>query len=46
VTAAPLTVVVNVYGDGGLKGESALVEAIGGSATFRNDETGDLYLAA
>jgi len=44
VSAAPLTVVVNVYGGGGLKGEGALVEAFGGSAIFRNDETGDLYL--
>jgi hypothetical protein len=43
VSAAPLTVVVNVYGGGGLKGEGALTEAFGGSAIFRNDETGDLY---
>jgi len=43
VSVASLTVVVNVYGGGGLKGEGALVEAFGGAATFKNDETGDLY---
>jgi hypothetical protein len=38
-----MAVVVNVYCGGGLKGEGAPVEVFGRAATFRNDETGDLY---
>jgi len=44
VSAASLNIVVDVYGGGGLKGERGLVEAFGGAATFRNDDSGDLYL--
>ena len=43
VSAAPLSLVVAVYGGGGLKGESGLLAAFGGAVTFRDDETGDLY---
>lgn len=44
VSAAPLSRVVKVYGGGGLKGESGLIAAFGGAATFRDEDTGDLYL--
>lgn len=44
VSAAPLDLVVMVYGGGGLKGEGSLAEAFGGAAFFRNDETGEGYL--
>ena len=45
MTAAPLDFVVSVYGGGGLKGEAGLEAVFGGSAFFRNDETGSCYLA-
>lgn len=44
VSAAPLDLVVAVYGSGGLKGEGGLAKAFGGVAFFRNDETGESYL--
>ena len=44
VSAAPLDLVVSVYGGGGLIGESGLSTAFGGAALFRNDETGECYL--
>src|ERR1700746_202886 len=44
VSAAPLDVVVFVYGGGGLKGELGLAAAFGGAAFFRNDETGCCFL--
>ncbi len=44
VCAAPLDVVVSVYGGGGLKGEGGLAAAFSGAAFFRNDETGLCFL--
>jgi hypothetical protein len=44
VCAAPLDLVVSVYGGGGIKGEGGLVAAFGGAAFFR-DEDGSSYLA-
>ena len=44
VCAAPLDLVVSVYGGGGLKGEGGLAAAFGGAAFFRNEETGFSYL--
>jgi hypothetical protein len=44
VSAAPLDLVVTVYGGGGLKGEGGLAEAFGGAALFRDDDTGESYL--
>ncbi|GLK82845.1 hypothetical protein GCM10017653_09140 [Ancylobacter defluvii] len=45
VTAAPLELVVSVYGGGGMKGEQGLEAAFGGSAYYRDDATGSAYLA-
>jgi hypothetical protein len=45
VSAAPLELVVAVYGDGGLVGEAGLAAAFGGCTYFRNDENGSSYLA-
>jgi hypothetical protein len=44
VTAAPLDLVVSVYGGGGLKGEQALEAVFGGSAYYC-DDAGAAYLA-
>lgn len=44
VSAAPLDLVVAVYGGGGLKGEGGLSAVFGGTAYFRNSETGECYL--
>ena len=44
VSAAARDVVVAAFGGGGLKGEGGLQAAFGGSAFFRNDETGVMYL--
>lgn len=43
VSAAPIDLVVSAYGGGGLKGEAGLVQAFGGAAFFRDEETGDRY---
>jgi len=45
VTAAPLDLVVSVYGGGGMKGEQGLEAVFGGSAFYRDDATGRAYLA-
>lgn len=45
MTAAPLDLVVSVYGGGGLRGEQGLEAIFGGSAFFRDDDTGATYLA-
>ena len=45
VTAAPLDLVISVYGGGGMKGEHGLEAAFGGSAHYRDDATGAAYLA-
>jgi hypothetical protein len=45
VTAAPLALVVSVYGGGGMKGEHGLEAAFGGSAYYRDDTTEAAYLA-
>ncbi len=44
VTAAPLDVVICVFGGGGLKGAAGLEGVFGGSAYFQNEETGAAYL--
>lgn len=44
VTAAPLDLVMSVYGGGGLRGEQGLEAALGGPAYYR-DDTGAAYLA-
>jgi hypothetical protein len=44
VCAASRDVVVSVFGGGGLKGEAGLATAFGGSAVFRDEDTGLLYL--
>jgi hypothetical protein len=44
VSAASRDVVVSVFGGGGLKGEAGLSAAFGGSAVFRDADTGLLYL--
>jgi hypothetical protein len=43
-SAAPLRLVVSVYGGGGTKEMGGLAAAFGGGAFFRNDETGACYL--
>jgi len=43
-TAAPLDVVVSVFGGGGLKGAAGLEAVFGGSVYFQNEETGAAYL--
>ena len=43
-TAAPLNLVVSVFGGGGLKGEQGLEAVFGGSAYYRDDATGAAYL--
>jgi len=45
VTAAPIDLVVSVFGGGGMKGEQGLEAAFGGSAYYRNEATGEAYLA-
>jgi hypothetical protein len=44
VSAAPLDLVVSVYGGGGLHGAEGLERTFGGAAFFRNEQTGDSYL--
>ncbi len=44
VSVAPLDLVLSVFGGGGLRGEGGLSDAFGGTAFFRNDETGQCYL--
>lgn len=44
VTAAPLDIVVSVFGGGGMKGELGLSAAFGGYAYYRDDATGAAYL--
>jgi hypothetical protein len=44
VTAAPLDLVVSVYGGGGIRGEAGLTAAFNGSILFKNDDTGQYYL--
>src|ERR1700719_1817635 len=44
VSAAPLELVVAVFGGGGLKDLAGLEAAFGGAAFFRNEETGFQYL--
>lgn len=44
VCAAPIDLVVSVYGGGGLKGEGGLADVFGGAVLFRNEETGSSYL--
>src|SRR5262245_2077594 len=44
VCAAPLDLVVSVYGGGGVLESGGLSAAFGGAAFFRNDETGTRYL--
>jgi hypothetical protein len=44
VSAAPLDLVVSVFGGGGLKGEAGLKAVFRGVAFFRNDETLLQYL--
>lgn len=45
VSAAPLNLVVSVFGGGGRKGEQGLEAAFGGSAYYHDDATGAAYLA-
>src|SRR6266545_2542243 len=44
MSAAPIELVISVYGGGGTKGAGGLSAAFGGAAFFRNDATGDCYL--
>src|SRR3954451_9382764 len=44
VCAAPLEMVVSVYGGGGINGDGGLSAVFEGSAFFRNEETGAAYL--
>jgi hypothetical protein len=44
VSAAPLDLVVSVYGGGGIKGEGGLAAVFGGAAVFKNEESGLYYL--
>jgi hypothetical protein len=44
VCAAPVDLVVSVYGGGGLNGEEGLSAAFGGAAFFRNAKTGSSFL--
>jgi hypothetical protein len=44
VCAAPLDLVVSVYGGGGLKGEGGLSAAFGGTIFFQAEKTGAPYL--
>jgi hypothetical protein len=43
-TVASLNIVVSVFGGGGLKGMAGVEAVFGGSAYFRNDDTGAAYL--
>ena len=45
VTAAPIELVVSVFGGGGLKGERGLEAAFGGSAYYRSEATNEAFLA-
>jgi hypothetical protein len=45
VTAAPIELVVSVFGGGGLKGEQGLETSFGGSAYYRNEATDEAFLA-
>lgn len=45
VTAAPIELVVSVFGGGGLKGEQGLEASFGGSAYYRNEATDEAFLA-
>lgn len=45
VTAAPIELVVSVFGGGGLKGEQGLEAFFGGSAYYRNEVTDEAFLA-
>ncbi|MER8401409.1 hypothetical protein [Mesorhizobium sp. M1348] len=45
VTAAPIDLVVSVFGGGGMKGEQGLEAAFGGSAYYRDEATEEAYLA-
>lgn len=44
VSAAPLDVVISVYGGGGLFGEGGVSAVFGGCAFFRDDKTGPAYV--
>jgi len=44
VAAAPLDVVVDAYGGGGLVGEAGLSAAFGGAIVFKNHLTGACFL--
>src|SRR4051794_24698915 len=43
-SAAPLDLAISVFGGGGLHGEGGVSSVFGGSAFFRNAETGQAYL--
>jgi hypothetical protein len=44
VCAAPLCIVISVYGGGGLFGEGGVRAVFGGCAFFRDDKTGPAYV--
>lgn len=45
VTAAPIDLVVSVFGGGGLKGEQGLEACLGGSVYYLDEATGEAFLA-
>ncbi|HKD46880.1 MAG TPA: hypothetical protein VKB67_04295 [Rhizomicrobium sp.] len=44
VSAAPLDIVVDVFGGGGIKQTAGLSKIFGGAAVFENERTGSYYL--
>ena len=42
--AAPVDLVVAVYGGGGHRDQEGVQSAFGGNAFYRNDETGDCFI--